>query len=201
LAKRPGASPVGLPKPGAGPSVGPVISKAMQVAQLAATRRAATAAGNIDNRTLIIANGGSGRVPPPPGRSPGGSGGAGGGGLLPPAGPAGGGGPRRPLDGGGSGGRGRKLVGAGVDAGLLLASGGTSAVAKTARTAHRANAARKASRAALQDWMVRRPEAAAAQPGSGPVVEGRVVASRYTADIRPDGRVVLRPSEQVRDAS
>lgn len=185
LARRPGASPVRLPAPGTGPSVGPAVSKALQFAQLAATRRAAKSAGNIDNRTLIIA-GMTGRVPPPPGRSTASPGGRppllspGGGTSGPPPGPS-----MPPPGRPGGGGRARRVAGIATSAGLLMASGGTSGLATGARVARRATQARRLSKAALQDRLVPSP----VKPSNGPVVPGRVVASRR---IDADGQVVFR---------
>lgn len=171
MAWRPGGA-ARLPAQNTG-QAGALVSKALQLAQLAATRRAANAAGNIDARTLVIAPG-RGRVPPPPGRPPGR--------VPPPAGPGPGGGPRLipPAPGPGDrpgpssrrpGWRGRPVA----DAALLLASGGTGTVAKTAVAAGRATAARKATKSALQGRLGVRPEPLDGSPAPGPIVQGRVV--------------------------
>jgi hypothetical protein len=197
LAARPGAGPVRLPGPGRHPGVGDVVSTGLRLAQLGATRRAATSAGNIYNQQLVIAGTGNGRVPPPPGRAAGGPRAAGGGsggvaGQLPPGRPPG---PStlpsgRPPGRGGGPGAGRRVAGAAAGVGLLVASGGTSSAAQAARAARRLNAARRASRAVTGQ----------VRPGpqdSSAVVPGRVISSESHRTWRtrsgPDGRVVLQP--------
>ena len=194
LAQRPGASPVRLPPPTAGPSLGSVANSGLRAAQLLATRRAASAAGGIYNnqqgfysnqQQLVVLHAGGGRVPPPPGRRP-----------PPPrdgmAGPP----PRGPPRiGGGAGGRGRgrirRVVGYAATAGSTIATGGSSHALRTARVAARARAARSASQSAMRPGPVNSSPSASA----GPVVPGRVIRSTG-----PDGRITVSRSEPPRDA-
>lgn len=211
LAQRPGASPVRLPPPTAGPSLGSVANSGLRAAQLLATRRAASAAGGIYNnqqgfysnqQQLVVLHAGGGRVPPPPGRRPppprDGMAGPPPRQLPPGPGPSGPAGPAPsgpPRIGGGAGGRGRgrirRVVGYAATAGSTIATGGSSHALRTARVAARARAARSASQSAMRPGPVNSSPSASA----GPVVPGRVIRSTG-----PDGRITVSRSEPPRDA-
>jgi hypothetical protein len=62
----PGLGRSGCPAPGSILVSGSVVSTGLRLAQLGATRRAATSAGDIYNQQLVIAGFGKGRIPPPP---------------------------------------------------------------------------------------------------------------------------------------
>lgn len=156
------------------------VVQALQLAQLAATRRAANAAGNIDARTLVIAPG-RGRVPPPPGSgtSSAGPGTATSGRRAQVVGH----GSSRPLRGRGDrpgpssrrpGRWGRPVA----DAALLLASGGTGTVAHMACGPWAARPLPAWLKSALQGRLGVCPEPLDGSPAPGPIVQGRVVETR-----------------------